>query len=203
MKSRAERGCCVGRRGVVTHTQMSSALVAVFLLAAPPEAPRAATDTRAAALSARPQPSPLATATFFTTAILSAAAATTLSVIAAGAITGAPVDATGRPSPLISTLGVAVGVGLNFGVVHLTLPWLTNLVDGDVDAARAGAWRLSRWGLVAQGVGVLAMVVGSGLEAREFGGGQALLLSGIVTALLGGLVVDVLELVGAWQGARP
>lgn len=182
---------------------MSSVLVAMYLLAAPSEAPRAATDTRTAVLSERAQPSPLATATFFTTAILSAAATTTLSVIAAGAITGAPVDATGRPSPFISTLGVGVGVGLNFGVGHLTLPWLTRFVDGDVDSARAGAWRLSRWGLIAQGAGVLAMVVGSGLEGREFGSGQALLLSGIVTALLGGVVVDVLELVGAWQGARP
>lgn len=166
-----------------------SVLVAALLLAAPSEAPRAATPGR--------------TAAFFTSAILTAAATTTLSVIAAGAITGAPVDATGRPSPIVSTLGVAVGVGLNFGVVHLTLPWLTGLVDGDAGAARAGAWRLSRWGLLAQGAGVLAMVVGSGLEAREFGSGQALLLSGIVTALIGGLVVDVLELVGAWQGARP
>lgn len=184
---------------------MSSVLVAMFLMAASSEAPRAATDTRTAVLSEGTSPAPLATATatFFTTAILSAAATTTLSIIAAAAITGAPVDATGRPSPIISTLGVAVGVGLNFGVVHLALPWFTRFVDGDVDSARAGAWRLSRWGLVAQGVGVLAMVVGSGLEAREFGGGQAFLLSGIVTALLGGVVVDVLELVGAWQGARP
>lgn len=157
-----------------------------------------AIDTRAASLT-RPA-APLASAAFFTTAILTAAAATTLSVIAAGAITGAPVDATGRPSPIISTLGVAVGVGLNFGAVHLTLPLLTRFVDGDVSSARAGAWRLSRWGLAAQGVGVVAMAIGSGLEAREFGSGQSLLLSGIVTALLGALAVDVLELVGAWQG---
>lgn len=182
---------------------MSSVLVAALLLAAPSEAPRAASNLRTASLTDQPRATPLATTAFFTTAILSAAAATTLSVIAAGAITGAPVDATGRPSPIISTLGVAVGVALNFGAVHLTLPWLTRFVEGDVDGARANAWRLARWGLLAQGAGVLAMVVGSGLEAREFGGGQTLLLSGIVTALLGGLVVDVLELVGAWQGARP
>lgn len=156
-----------------------------------------AVDTRAASLT-RPV-APLASAAFFTTAILTAAAATTLSVIAAGAITGAPVDATGRPSPIISTLGVAVGVGLNFGTIHVTLPLLTRFVDGDVSSSRTGAWRLSRWGLAAQGVGVVAMAIGSGLEAREFGSGQSLLLSGIVTALLGALAVDVLELVGAWQ----
>lgn len=168
---------------------------------APSSLATSAVDTRAASLTS--PVAPLASAAFFTTAILTAAATTTLSVIAAGAITGAPVDATGRPSPIISTLGVALGVGLNFGAVHLTLPLLTRFIDGDVSAARAGGWRLSRWGLVAQGAGVLAMAVGSGLEAREFGSGQALLLSGIVTALLGALAVDVLELVGAWQGAHP
>lgn len=115
------------------------------------------------------------------------------------------VESSGRPVPLVTTAGFALGLGLNFAITHLLLPELVALGDsptalGSAEAARAEAWKRSRWALLGAGVGLVGMTVGAGLEQAEFGSGQGLMLAGLLVVLVGAIVFDVLEATGAWQG---
>jgi hypothetical protein len=136
-----------------------------------------------------------------TAGVATSATISTGAVIVAAGISGVPFQQTGRPNAYVSTLGVAAGVALNFGLVHLLVPEFVRVVGAAVPPSRLEAWRWSRWALAAQVVGVAALGLGAGLEAREFGAGQGLMLGGLLGALFGGIALDVLELVGAWRVA--
>ncbi|MCI0571181.1 MAG: hypothetical protein L0Y66_10550 [Myxococcaceae bacterium] len=115
--------------------------------------------------------------------------------------------AAGRPDPLVTALGMGVGLGVNVAASQLLVPHAAQLGDDagyavDVAEARHAGWRLSRWAVLAGGLGVATLAVGAGMERREFGAGQSVMALGASTVVLSGLVYFGLELAGVLHGSQ-
>lgn len=116
-------------------------------------------------------------------------------------------QAIGRPSPVLTVANFGVAAALHYAVNHLVVPQLAVTGERDassvqVAAARVEAWKWARWGVLSSGAGVAAAMVGVGLEQDHFGHGQALIVSGLLTLIVGTIATDVLEALGAWHGQR-
>lgn len=116
-------------------------------------------------------------------------------------------QAHGRPDPLVSTLGLGVGLAVTVAASQLLVPLAAPLGDDAqyavaVADARRASWRSSRWAVLAGGVGLAAVAAGASMERREFGSGQALMGAGGATLLLSGAVYLGLELAGVLQASQ-
>ena len=149
---------------------------------------------------------PLRTAAYVGSALGLAGAAGVASIFTAVSIHGAPVGANGRPEPFVTATGLVAALGVHFALVHWLVPELTRLGNtsaalGDVTAARARAWELGRWAWLGGALGAASTMIGAGIEHASFGSGQGVMLGGLVAVFFSALAADVLEIVGAWQGA--
>jgi hypothetical protein len=143
-------------------------------------------------------------ATYAAVAVASTLAAGALSGLAGAALPLARFDASGRPDALAVATGFVIGFAVNVTLLHLLLPevaaWAASEGTSASGAARAEAFRWSRWPGLAALVGLTALVIGGALERQAFGEGQALMLAGAGVFSVSILSWDVLEAVGAWRG---
>lgn len=149
---------------------------------------------------------PLRTAGYVASSLGLAAVAGAASIFTAVTIHQAPVQGNGRPEPFVTATGLVAALGVHFALVHWLVPELTRLGNtsaalGDVTAARARAWELGRWAWLGGALGAASTMIGAGIEHASFGSGQGVMLGGLVAVFFSALAADVLEIVGAWQGA--
>lgn len=156
-----------------------------------------------------PESAPAASASAVALYTLSA---TLVSIASAGAsgLGGAALptiafDATGRPQPLALAGGFVLAAGLHFTLVHLVVPELTRFANvdgfrGEVTAARAEGWRVSRWAAFTALGGLGALAIGAGVEQVSFSSGQWAMLAGVAVTLVAGVVWTVLDAVFSWSG---
>ncbi|MBE2248131.1 MAG: hypothetical protein IAE78_01200 [Myxococcus sp.] len=177
-------------------------VVLVLLLMAPLALAQGVSE----AVDAGAPPVPAGTVALYASAATAAALATAALASFAGALLPtAAFEARGRPDPLALAGGFAIAALLNAAVLHLAVPLLTAMgQSGDVaastKAARANAWRASRWALLGAAVGLVVLTAGAVAERDQFGSGQWPMLAGAGTLVASMGTFDVLEAVYAWQG---
>lgn len=111
-------------------------------------------------------------------------------------------DVSGRPSPVCNAGVFALGGAVQLGLTLLVVPELFRLTDADIGEVRLTMWRYMRWPALALAAAAVTFLIGAAVEQREFGAGQGAMAVGIGGALVGGLTVDVVAVIGAFNGAR-
>ncbi|MCA2979796.1 MAG: hypothetical protein INH37_16095 [Myxococcaceae bacterium] len=127
-----------------------------------------------------------------------------LAGVAGAALPVARFSAESRPDPLAVAGGLVIGFAVNVTALHLLLPevaaWLRGTGPAGGAAARAEAFRFSRWPALGALAGLATFFVGAALERQDFGAGQGAMLAGAGLFAVGALSWDALEVIGAWQG---
>jgi hypothetical protein len=136
---------------------------------------------------------------------LSTLAASVAAFFAGWIIPTACFEVLGKPDPLCSAAGFALGGGIQLALALLPVPEVFRLAHdadgrGDIGRARLDAWRYSRWAAIVAALFVITYGVGAIFEHNTYGAGQPLLIVGAVGLLFSTVAFDALAIIGGTRG---